>query len=185
MSTTEQIGKRLRNYREKLKFSLEDLARNTGISEERLAEYEAGTASASIGVMIKLSRALGQRVGTFMDDHNVSGPSITRVAEREEVINTYKESEDVHYRYHGLSSGKADRHMEPFYVKISPSEEISVSSHEGEEFIMVMKGQLKLVYGNETHVLNTGDTMYYNSIVPHSLSAVGGDAEICAVVYSS
>jgi hypothetical protein len=43
---------------------------------------------------------------------------------------------------------------------------------------------VELVYGKETYVLKEGDTMYYNSLVPHCLSAVGGDAKIYAVIYT-
>jgi len=74
--------------------------------------------------------------------------------------------------------------MEPFFIKISPTEDRTTSSHEGEEFVVVISGQVELLYGNHTHVLKEGDTMYYNSLVPHCLSAVGGDAKIYAVIFT-
>lgn len=49
---------------------------------------------------------------------------------------------------------------------------------------MVVSGEVELFYGKETHVLKQGDTMYYNSLVPHCLSAIGGDAKIYAVIFT-
>jgi len=76
--------------------------------------------------------------------------------------------------------------MEPFFVEILPesAREKTLSSHEGEEFIAVLKGSIEVIYGNETHVLRAGDSVYYNSIVPHYVSCLGPEkAEIHAVIY--
>jgi quercetin dioxygenase-like cupin family protein len=74
--------------------------------------------------------------------------------------------------------------MEPFFIKVSPTDERINSSHEGEEFVVVVSGEVELVYGKETYTLKEGDTMYYNSLVPHCLSAIGGDAKIYAVIFT-
>lgn len=184
MSDSAKIGKRIVTFRERLEMSVDDLAERAGIPVSLIQDIEGGSVSPALGVMIKLSRALGQRVGTFMDDQLGKDPFITRAAEQEEGIASHKESTQGHYRYHALGAGKADRHMEPFFVIISPTDDRTSSSHEGEEFIVVVSGQVELLYGNQTHVLNEGDTMYYNSLVPHCLRAVGGDAKIYAVIFA-
>ena len=184
MSDSAKIGKRIQTYREKLAMSVEDLSERTSLPAGLINDFEEGHVSPAIGVMVKLSRALGQRVGTFTDDQIAKDPVITRSAQREEGIASHKESPQGHYRYHSLGAGKADRHMEPFFVIISPTTEREKSSHEGEEFVVVVSGEVELVYGNETYVLKEGDTMYYNSLVPHCLSAVGGDAKIYAVIFT-
>jgi quercetin dioxygenase-like cupin family protein len=59
-----------------------------------------------------------------------------------------------------------------------------LSSHEGEEFIVVVSGEVEIIYGQETHVLKPGDSIYYNSIVPHHVSSRNNKkAEIYAVLY--
>ena len=184
MSHSTKIGKRIQTYREKLAMSVEDLSERTSLPAGLINDFEKGNITPAIGVMVKLSRALGQRVGTFTDDQIAKDPVITRSAEREEGIAPHKENSQGHYRYHSLGAGKADRHMEPFFVIISPTTEQEKSSHEGEEFVVVVSGEVELVYGNETYVLREGDTMYYNSLVPHCLSAVGGDAKIYAVIFT-
>lgn len=184
MKNAEKISKRVRKYRTKLDMSVDSLASRTGLSVTLIEDIENGRVSPALGVMVKLARALGQRVGTFMDDQPAKDPLITRLAEREEGLAPHKGKRQGHYRYHSLGSGKADRHMEPFFIIVSPTEERVKSSHEGEEFVAVVSGKIELQYGNDTHLLEAGDTMYYNSLVPHRLSAVDGDAQIYAVIYA-
>ena len=92
-----------------------------------------------------------------------------------------------HMEYHSLSKSKADRHMEPFIIDVMPTEDSDfvLSSHEGEEFIMVMEGVMEISYGKNTYLLEEGDSIYYDSIVPHHVHAYEGQAaKILAVVYT-
>ncbi len=187
MSDSVKVGKRIQTYREKLGLEVDDLAGKVGLPAQLISNFEDGQVAPSIGVMVKLARALGQRVGTFTDDQAAADPIVTRLAEREESIASHKENTEGHYRYFAMGAGKTDRHMEPFYIKISPKAEVNekdVSTHEGEEFIVVVSGTVELTYGKDVHVLKEGDTMYYNSLVPHFLRAVDGEAEIYATIFT-
>ena len=76
--------------------------------------------------------------------------------------------------------------MEPFFIEIYPDkdDERKTISHQGEEFILVLKGELMVVYGRETYYLKAGETIYYNSIV-HYVGAHGDDpAQLLAVTYT-
>jgi quercetin dioxygenase-like cupin family protein len=76
--------------------------------------------------------------------------------------------------------------MEPFIIDVHhmPADEYKLSSHEGEEFIYVLKGSIEIFYGQQKFLLNEGDSIYYDSIVPHDLHAHQEDAKILAVVYA-
>ena len=77
--------------------------------------------------------------------------------------------------------------MEPFIIEVMPTEDSDflLSSHEGEEFIMVMEGVMEISYGKNTYLLEEGDSIYYDSIVPHHVHAYEGQAaKILAVVYT-
>lgn len=184
MTDSEKMGKRVNTFRNKLEMSVDDLAERVGLPVSLIEDIESGTVSPNLGVMVKIARALGQRVGTFMDDQIARDPVICRSAERVEGVALHKGKEQSQYRYHALGAGKADRHMEPFFIAVQPTTERVLSSHEGEELVIVISGEVELQYGKETHILGTGDTMYYNSLVPHCLSAVGGEAQIYAVIYT-
>jgi quercetin dioxygenase-like cupin family protein len=75
--------------------------------------------------------------------------------------------------------------MEPFIVDIEPEAVQEKSTHEGEEFVHVLSGQLSLEYGRDASILNAGDSVYYDSIVPHRLlSADKKPVRILAVIYT-
>ncbi len=185
MTSADKIGTRISTYRERLNLSVDDLAKNAGVDANLVRMAESGEVYPPLGVMVRISRALGQRLGTFMDDQVRQDPLITRADERLEETASHKEGALGKYHYYPLGKGKTDRHMEPLFIVIQPNEDRGTSSHEGEELVIVIKGEVELVYGRQNHLLKMGDSVYYNSVVPHHLGAANGEsAEIYAVVYT-
>ncbi|MCG7844415.1 MAG: cupin domain-containing protein [Methanomassiliicoccales archaeon] len=185
MTPSDKIGTRICTFRERLGMTVEDLAKNAGVDVNLIRRAEAGEVYPPLGVMVKISRALGQRLGTFMDDQVREDPIIVRAVDRIEETAAHKDGAEGHYHYYPLGKGKTDRHMDPLFIVIQPNQDRQTSSHEGEELVIVVKGEVELIYGRETFLLSTGDSMYYNSIVPHHLGAANGEnAEIYAVVYT-
>ena len=71
------------------------------------------------------------------------------------------------------------------YINAMNDADFVLSSHEGEEFIYVMEGTMEISYGQSSYLLNEGDSIYYDSIVPHHVHAYQGqEAKILAVVYT-
>ena len=179
-----KVAERVRSYRERLQMTVEALAEKSGVSAGVVAAVEAGEVYPALGVLVKLSRALGQRLGTFMDDQYQPDPVIVRAGARAGEKATHKACSACGFSYFPLGRGKTDRHMEPFFVEIAADATAQLSSHEGEEFIVVVAGEVELVYGGATQVLKTGDSAYYNSVVQHLVKAANGQpATICAVVF--
>ena len=181
MTDANKLGKRVAKYREGLELTQEQLATNAGLDVGYIKDVEEGRVYPSIGTIIRLSRALGQRVGTFMDDQFQPDPIVVKRQAR--VEETSSKAADGHYHYFPLGKGKTDRHMEPLFITIDEDEEKEMSSHEGEEFIIVVSGKVLVRYGKKEEVLEAGDSVYYNSVVPHFIGAVDGPAEIYAVLY--
>ena len=127
------------------------------------------------------------RLGTFLDDQLSADPIIMRKPERKSELSMLRgKDKPVTLKFYSLGKGKSDRNMEPFYVELLPesAHEKDLSSHEGEEFIVVHSGRIEVIYGTETYVLETGDSIYYNSIVPHYVSCHGDQpAAIYAVLH--
>lgn len=184
---SEGLGARIRAFREKQEISREELAGRAGVSAELIAHVEEEDLYPSLGPLVKIARGLGVRLGTFMDDVAVTDPLVVRKTAREEelAMRTARDA-SASLKFFSLGKGKADRHMEPFYVEIGPEpeEEKELSSHEGEEFMVVTSGEIRVTYGDEVHTLTEGDSIYMNSIVPHHVGLGGGEtATIYAVVY--
>lgn len=182
----DKIGKRIRTFREKQDLTLESMAERTGLERAFLAAVEEEGIYPSLGPLLKIARVLGVRLGTFLDDQVSRDPLIVRLDERHEEMTMHGGNHIAAFRYFPLGQGKSDRHMEPFFIEILPesSKDKSLSSHEGEEFILVHSGELSVTYGKEEKILTPGDSIYFNSIVPHNVSAAGsGKCEIYAVLY--
>ena len=179
-----KVAERIRTYRERLQMTVAALAEKSGVSAGVVEAVEAGEVYPALGVLVKLSRALGQRLGTFMDDQYASDPVIVRADARAGERTSHKTCAAGGFSYFPLGRGKTDRHMEPFYIEIASDADASFSSHEGEEFIVVISGEVELVYGGVTQVLRPGDSAYYNSVVQHLVRASGGQpAAIYAAVF--
>ena len=190
MDYTNIIGEKIKSLRTTKEISINDLSESTGLSVEQIKRIEDNTDIPSLAPLIKIARALGVRLGTFLDDQpNEEGPVVCRKGEADDTISFSNNASDArhHMHYHSLSRAKSDRHMDPFIIDIDESgnNEFSLSAHEGEEFIMVLKGKLEVEYGKKKSLLDEGDTIYYDSIVPHHVHAYEGKAaRILAVVYT-
>jgi transcriptional regulator with XRE-family HTH domain len=190
MAADTRIGMKVATVRESLGLSREDLAERSGCDVAVIRRIEAGEIAPSLAPLIKISRALGVRLGTLLDDDTHVGPVVTRADEATEVariksLETGAGAGSGTLDFFSLAAGKTARHMEPFLIDVNPSDEHSLSGHEGEEFLFVMSGTLEVAYGKDTHVLDVGDSIYYDSIVPHQVRSAGSaPARILAVVYT-
>ena len=179
-----KVGSRIRMYRERLEMSIYDLSQKTGVDEKIINDIEKGKVLPALGVLTKISRALGQRLGTFMDDQFKPDPIITRAADIESAKVSKEGVNSLGYASHSLAIGKPDRHMDPFRIEFDANGVDELSSHEGEELIICISGEVELTYGTEKQVLAPGDTAYYNSVVKHGLRALGGKpASIYGIVF--
>lgn len=190
MKAKENIGKRIKQLRESKSISLEDMVNRSSLEVKQIQSIEETGILPSLAPLIKISRVLGVRLGTFLDDYDELGPVISRKEQHDRTISfsTKDTSSHRHMDYYSLAAAKSGRHMEPFVIRIEPVEEgidFILSTHEGEEFIYCLEGIVEVQYGTDTYILEEGDSIYYDSIVAHHVHA-GGDqgAKILAVVYT-
>jgi transcriptional regulator with XRE-family HTH domain len=187
MASNQLIGEKISTLRTLKKIEAEDLAHKAGLSLKQLNSIESGTSIPSLGVLIRVTRALGIRIGTLLDDTIKEGPAIIRANEHQSALSfsTSENENREHLTFFSLAPNKTGRHMEPFVIDIIPNEksELSKSSHEGEEFIYVLAGKLIVHYGNEIFELGVGDSIYLDSIVSHLVTTDTNKARILALVY--
>ena len=141
------------------------------------------------------SKIVGEKIKSLRESKNISreelaersGLAIEQIERIENNIDLPSLAPLIKIARVSLSKSKADRHMEPFIIDVAPTDdnEFVLSSHEGEEFIMVMQGTMEICYGKNTYLLEEGDSIYYDSIVPHHVHAYQGQAaKILAVIYT-
>ena len=189
MSDTNKLGLKIRQLREMREMSMEQLSEQSRCPTDLLQQIEAGEQIPSLAPLMSIARALGLRLGTLLDDEPHEGALLIRGGQSQDVIRFSGQSAHAggsHLAFHSLGAGKQDRHMEPFVIDVEPgtAEVPTLSTHEGEEFIYVLEGHIEINYGQTAYQLEAGDSLYYDSIVPHHVHATGGSARILAVVYA-
>jgi transcriptional regulator with XRE-family HTH domain len=191
MAVKRTPGERIIELCKTYSVSRETLAERSGLGQELIRRIEEEGLIPDLAPLLKISRALGVRLGTLLDDHEELGPVITRKGEEAAAARFItgagggEEPASGHgHFFHALAADKGGRHMEPFIVDMEHDEDSPVSSHEGEEFMYVLKGSVRIEYGKDNHTINQGDSIYYDSIVPHRVFSSGGAARILAVIYT-
>ena len=183
------VGEKISTLCADKNISKEELSDRSGLSVDQIELIENSDTIPSLSPLIRIARALGVRLGTFLDDCEELGPVVHKHSDTQKpaTFSSQLSSANSHLDFFSLAARKTGRHMEPFLIDIKPSStnEPILSSHEGEEFIFVLQGAVKINYGKEVHVLHKGDSIYYDSIVDHLVSALNGEtAQIVAVVYT-
>jgi transcriptional regulator with XRE-family HTH domain len=183
-----RVGERVKELRERKGLSLKEVADLTGFSTALLSQMENHLVSPSLGTIIKLARALSVKVGDFLGETEGEPFTIVRKDERKMVSRfASKEGVKYGYSYESLGFDKKDRHMEPFIVTLEPAtvKAAKTSVHEGEEFIFVLEGEMEVILGNHTDILYPGDSIYYDSTIPHKVQCHQDKVtKILAVIYA-
>ena len=184
-----RVGEKVKTLREQKGLSLKDLADLTGFSTALLSQMENHLVSPSLGTMIKLAKALGVKVGDFLGETEGEPFAIVRKDERKTVSRfASKEGVKYGYFYEALGFEKKNRHMEPFIVTLEPAtvKTSKTSVHDGEEFIFVLEGAMEVILGSHTDVLYPGDSIYYDSNIPHRVQCHQDQVtRILAVLYAA
>jgi quercetin dioxygenase-like cupin family protein len=181
-----EIGKRVKKAREDHGLSVFDVYLRTDIRVELLSQIEAGKVVPPLWAVVKLAKAFDLKMGYFISGEEEKAYTIVRRDDRE-VTSRYDHSKEKQYgyAYEHLAPHKTDRYMEPFLVSLEPSEtKEERSTHDGQEFIFVVQGEMEVRLGEEIHILQPGDSIYYDSTVPHLLKCHGKQTtKILAVIY--
>ncbi|MDY6838034.1 MAG: XRE family transcriptional regulator [Thermodesulfobacteriota bacterium] len=180
------VGHRVKMVRQKKGLTIEDVGQRTGLSPAYLDQIEADEVSPPLGVLIRMAKALDMKLGRFISTGEVKPFTVVRKDEGR-IISRYTsaQGDQYGYTYESLAPDKKDRHMEPFMITLVPSgAKKELSTHAGQEFIHVLKGALEVTLKDHQAVLYPGDSIYFDSSVPH-LVRCHGDEEtvILAVLY--
>lgn len=189
MAEGKSLGGKIKQIRSNQKVSIEELAERSGLKVNLIQKIEKEGIIPSLSPLIKIARALGVRLGTFMDDTDNLGPVVSRAGNGSEGVRFVSEENGAreHLNFFSLAADKAGRSMEPFIVEIEPSQQsdYKLSSHEGEEFIFVVDGEVEINYGKDLYHLKKGDSIYMDSIVMHNVHAATAEkARVLVVLYT-
>ncbi len=173
MANQEKLGVRVKAYRENLNMTLEELSLKSQVDVRTITKLESGELVPGMGALFRIAKAMGQRLGTFMDDQYEPDPIISRA---EEPV----DADGVKMMAHG----KPDRNMDPYWIELDDKGTVRNMEFEGEFFMLVLEGEVELNYGEKREVLKKGDSAYFNALVKHNYRSIGGGkATIVGVHY--
>ena len=167
-----QMALRIKELREIEGLSAQQMAQKTGVSLEEYLECEKGDRDLNFAFLYRCAGAFNVDVTDIIEGTSptLAGYTLTRNGEGQKI-------EKAHgMTYFNLAHAFKNRIAEPLLVNAAytPDETIEVTSHDGQECDIVVKGSLRVRVGDHTETLNEGDSIYYDSSKPHGMAAVGG-----------
>lgn len=164
-SATVTLGRRLRQLRLKKGLPLARVAKAVGISIGFLSAVERLHMSASVGTLRKLARFYKVNILDFFGPEQSPGPLVS--PHKRKVLETGRG-----VRMELLAWGNTT--MEPHLFRIAAKAGSGESySHDGEEFLYVLRGELRISVRDDEYRLKPGDSFYFESAMPHRWSNPG------------
>lgn len=171
------VGKKIKQVRTEKKYSLDQVANETGFSIDYLKEIETGKAMPPVSALLQIARALEIDSGALLKEPE------SKLQSR---IKAHKKRTD-NYAYTTLTPGAENKHLKSFRVSIKAQQDHSGVgyNHEGEEFVYVLKGKIEVTVGEHVNALKTGESLHFNSGIRHKLSSISDEtAELIVVIYT-
>lgn len=180
----KEAAERISRLREDLGLSYEQMSELTDYSVEDYKKFESGEKDFSFTFIYKCANAFHVEISDLLEGSSpeLSNYTVTRKGQGSPIVRRQG------FVYNRLAPRFKNKIGTPFHVVIPYSEEalskpLHMGTHEGQEFDMVLKGSVRMVIGSHTETLHEGDSIYYDSSIPHDEIALGGEpCEILAMV---
>jgi len=174
----KQISDRIRELRDILDLTAEEVAANIGVSTEEYLAYENGEKEIPISLLYKVA-------GIFKVDPTVLMTGDVPRMDDYTVVrggNGVKVERYPGYSFSALAFNYKHRQMDPMIVTLSKSETAELVRHGGQEFNYVIEGAIKVVVGDREFTLEAGDSIYFNPEKPHGQRAVTETAKFLTII---
>ena len=180
----KEMSGRIRELREIEGISPQSMAKNTGITVEEYLACESGNGDLNFAFIYRCALALGVNVTDIIEGYspNLKSYTVTRANSGQQIAKAHGMT------YYNLAYAFKNRIAEPLFVISSYNEnaqnkDIELTTHAGQEFDIVIDGNLMVQVGEHKEVLGPGDSIYYDSDTPHGMIAVNGkDCRFYAIV---
>jgi len=184
MTQVNEIAQRIREMREILGMTQEEMAVKTEVSIENYKAYELAEIDLPFSFIHKCALSFGIELNELLEGSSakLSSYTLTRKGEGRET------AKEAGIEIENLAPMFRKKIAEPYYVHYEYDPElqnkpINLATHSGQEFDYIMSGSLRIQIGDKIEVLREGDSIYYNSSTPHGMIAVNGeDCHFIAVV---
>jgi transcriptional regulator with XRE-family HTH domain len=184
-SSDRVIGERVAQLRARLGMTLDQLAARTGFTKGYLSKIENSRKVPPIGSLSRIAQALHTEITELLHPEAKSAASAFCLVRANERLPVVRGGTAFGYDYVSLADTKSHKRMEPFLFTFpSQIDKHVYFEHEGEEFIFVLSGRVEWQAGSEKVILEPGDSVYFDSRLPHRGRALDGEASAVVVTYS-
>jgi transcriptional regulator with XRE-family HTH domain len=172
-----ELGQHLRSLRRANGLTLAELAGAVGVSISALSQIERGAVDPSLGTLWRLNDVLGSSLFDFFNRPREARVQICRSSERTLI-------ELDRHAYQTLVQA-TQRRMDLFIMELDPGDEPvrPPLAHWGEECGVVTEGTMEVLVGGESHRLESGDSIWFDSTQKHTFRAVGDQR--CVAVWAN
>lgn len=195
----DQVGHRLRARREQRQLSLRELARRLELSPAAVSQIETGKSRPSMRTLFAIVRELDMSLDELFSEAGDETPELTQATRRP----SYRKSENDHrgpgqegklvqragsrsaidletgVRWERLTPPHMGPHLAFLYVSYevggSSSRDDALMRHGGQECGLVLSGTLEVTVGSERYELGPGDSICFDSTVPHRVRNIGNE----------
>ena len=183
----QEVASRIRELRQISGFTVEEMARRTDVSVEEYLQYENGSRNMNIAFMYRCVLIFGIDFSDLLEGRSpkLRSYALTRKGEGQRI-------EEAHHMIgYSLAADFKNRIALPLYMELgyregAETQDIELTTHEGQECDIVIRGHMKIQIGSHSEILHPGDCIYYDSSTPHGMVAVEGeDCAFYAIVLSN
>jgi transcriptional regulator with XRE-family HTH domain len=165
------VAERIKELREISGISTAALAQELGISPDLVVQYESGSIDIPVGFLYEVAHKFGIELSAILTGENPR-LHVYCVVRKDKGLSVERRKQ---YKYESLAANFINKKAEPFIVRIDPDTEIApmeFNSHPGQEFNYVIEGTMKIIIDAHEIVLNSGDSIYYDSSCKHAMKAM-------------
>jgi quercetin dioxygenase-like cupin family protein/DNA-binding XRE family transcriptional regulator len=177
-----RIGEKLRALRLKKKMGLVELGQHSGLSPALLSKIERGRLVPTLPTLLRIALVFSVGLEHFFTEPAARPTlAVVRRGDRQRFPERQGERHPA-YHFESLDFPAVERLMNAYYVEFEPGEagRARRHSHPGAELLYVVSGRVAVTVGDEEHELAAGDSMYFDSSVPHAYRRLG--ARVCTGV---
>jgi transcriptional regulator with XRE-family HTH domain len=167
-----EIGSRIKILRINQKRTMQDIADSSEISKSMISKIENQKTIPSVATLVKIAKTLGTNISNLLEHDGWLNAIITTKQTAEENLTIT----DKGYAIYPYASEYHEKKMQPFlFVAKKGHVKQHQLSHEGEEFIHVIRGEMKMQIGDTEYLLKEGDSLYFNTLQKHGILPVSDE----------
>lgn len=158
------LGDIIKRTRLEKRKTIKDVAEEANVTISLLSQIENNKANPSINSLMAIAKALKVPIGSFFDDHELVTSPVIKAYKRKAIhtpdgVTFYllmptRKDLLIEFKYTVYEKGGSSGHFH---------------THAGEECGIVLEGRLEVIYGDDTYILEAGDSIYLDSTIPHTM----------------